>query len=329
MMMHGEKLALESAIKTHGDVDELEDVFAVRIENDYIGFFACVLWALEVLVHCDRHKLKPYFEFAGANYVQAERGANWFDYFFELKHAVSEGEVKRAVMHVITAPAQLGFQINYNRELDFVLANKLFDKYFVIKPHVLAKVECFANERFGTGKVLGVHYRGTDKIIEASRVGYENVSEKIKRFLKAHPDYKTVFLASDETPFIEYLTENLRGVRVVANKDKLRVSTNRADEIPVHKQQNVDNYVKGEEALTNCLLLAKCATVIKTASLLSGWAKIFNLQQKIIMLNLPTYDWFPERDIVREQSLIDVLQFNRDGKLYFKNYVKRWLRTSG
>lgn len=323
---HNEKSTIETMTKTS---DDTRDVFAVRIENDYIGFFACVLWALEVLVYCEQHKLKPYFEFAGANYLQRERGANWFDYFFELKHTISDDEVKRAEMRVITSPEQLGFQKDYNRELDFALANKLFDKYFAIKPHVLEKVERFANEHFGAGEVLGVHYRGTDKIIEASRVGYEDVTGKIKRFLAAHPNYKTVFLASDETPFIEYLTQNLRGVRVVANEDVLRVATNRPDETPVHKQWGVDNYLKGEEALVNCLLLARCATIIKTASLLSAWAKIFNTHQKIIMLNLPTYDWFPERDIVREQSLMDVWRFNHDGKLYFKTQVKRLLRKKG
>jgi hypothetical protein len=47
---------------------------------------------------------------------------------------------------------------------------------------------------------------------------------------------------------------------------------------------------------------------MKTASLLSGWSKLFNPELPVIMLNEPKkkHLWFPEREIVK-QTLFDAI----------------------
>ena len=52
----------------------------------------------------------------------------------------------------------------------------------------------------------------------------------------------------------------------------------------------------------NCLILSRCAALLKTASILSGWSKLFNPALPVVMLNRPPEEnlWFPERVLVGE-----------------------------
>jgi hypothetical protein len=64
------------------------------------------------------------------------------------------------------------------------------------------------------------------------------------------------------------------------------------------------DYEKGENAMVNALLLSKCETLIRTTSLLSAWASLFNPQLKFILLN-KAYDnrtWYPETEIIMQAS---------------------------
>ena len=63
-------------------------------------------------------------------------------------------------------------------------------------------------------------------------------------------------------------------------------------------------YERGEDALVNALLLAKCATLIRTTSLLSASASLFNPNLKVILLNRGYYNrtWYPETEILERPS---------------------------
>jgi hypothetical protein len=74
----------------------------------------------------------------------------------------------------------------------------------------------------------------------------------------------------------------------------------------VHVTDRFDpvNRIKAREALVNCLLLARCRALIRTASFLSGWASVFNPELSVIMLNRPYQEalWFPDREVLRHES---------------------------
>ena len=86
-------------------------------------------------------------------------------------------------------------------------------------------------------------------------------------------------------------------LNIVAHDDHYRST----GDIAIHsKKYEGDNYLKGKDALINCLLLSRCDIVIRTTSFLSAWAYIFNPKLELILLNKP-YDsclWFPERDLI-------------------------------
>ena len=71
------------------------------------------------------------------------------------------------------------------------------------------------------------------------------------------------------------------------------------EKLPVHRKGYGDAYRKGFEALVNCLLLSRCGALLKTASFLSGWAKVFAPGMETLLLNRThvATTWFPDRDI--------------------------------
>jgi hypothetical protein len=56
------------------------------------------------------------------------------------------------------------------------------------------------------------------------------------------------------------------------------------------------------DAIVNCLILSRCEALLKTASILSAWSKLFNPRLPVVMLNRPPDEhlWFPERVLVGE-----------------------------
>ena len=84
-------------------------------------------------------------------------------------------------------------------------AGGLIRKYLEVKEDVVAEVEEFRGRHFGAGSVLGVHYRGTDKVVESPPVPYARVKRNIEHYLERYPETSGVFVATDDARFLEYM----------------------------------------------------------------------------------------------------------------------------
>lgn len=187
----------------------------------------------------------------------------------------------------------------YRAQINLELASKLIWKYIPVREEIQLKVEAFAHEYFYGKKPLGVHFRGTDKASEAPRVSWEYAKRAIANYLATHDEIGCLFVSSDEPPFIDYIKKEF-GSMAVCDFDDVEKSRN--GEAIHMSNAGGNNYYKGEEALINCLLLARCHALIKTASLFSAWASVFNPHLPVILLNKP-YEgalWFPETEVSRK-----------------------------
>ena len=139
--------------------------------------------------------------------------------------------------------------------------------------------------------------RGTDKSAEAPPIAYTEYRNEISRFLEKNPEFNALFVSSDEQRFVDRVTRDFGASLSVVYHDDLEPSHG---EIPVHRSKVGDPYRKAEEAIVNCLLLAECDALIKNASYLSAWSKLFNPELRVIFLNPPFADqlWFPERELL-------------------------------
>jgi hypothetical protein len=111
--------------------------------------------------------------------------------------------------------------------------------------------------------------------------------------------FDSLFVASDEQEFIDFVQRSfLRSISVVWHDDEQRSRTG----VPVHHAVSGSGFRRGQEAVLNCLLLSRCSALLKTPSILSGWAKLFNPALPVTLLADPyqRYQWFPDRALVRE-----------------------------
>lgn len=276
-------------------------IYAVNI-HARVGFFAQLNWCLYIFSNCEKFNLKPIVILSSPFYVRA-KGENWLEYFFENRNLskmdrklIDNGSI---TFSHISDIEQMGLPADHGSGMTLENANHLFWSYLTIKSEIMNYVESFVEEYFVNRTMLGIHYRGTDKKSEAEPVTWEYVARTISNYLDANPQVDSLFVASDEGDFIEWIKRRFKHIDVVSHNDTMRGTDGKA----IHVQPALgDNYLKGKEALVNSLLLSKCDVLIRTSSFLSAWSSIFNPSLPVIMLNRPFDDklWFPDALIVQK-----------------------------
>jgi hypothetical protein len=269
-------------------------LFPVEIRSN-VGLGARLAWCLEVIAYCDERNLAPYFRFS---YPSSPRSADYFSPFFQIKGSDDRPRSFATVSSII----ELDLGQDYDRVLTTELAHYLITKYLVVREAVVREVSDFCAQHFRGGRVLGVHYRGTDKTIESPPVPYGTVKRNIDRYLELYPDTGTIFIATDDADFLESIEGEFVRPAVVFRDDSVRS----ADTTSVHRSEQTDKYEVTRDALVNCLVLSRCHALLKTSSILSDWSKLFNPALPIIVLNrrYGEHLWFPEREFVK-QSLFE------------------------
>jgi hypothetical protein len=276
-------------------------VCSIEIANVGVGYFAQLTWCLYLLEHCQRHNLTPDIRLTGDIYRDSTRGPNWLDYYFETPRSTTSGELSRRIPYTKKAREWEDMGQPIGAAMSIEDGARILRRYLTPKPHIIKIVDDFWRGPSAHGPVVGVHYRGTDKSMEAPRVSWRHCLEVLEDYLCDHPNIKAVFVASDEQAFVEFITWSLRDVPIYASNDHYRSNNGQ----PVHLISAAGyGYEKGEDALVNALLLSKCTSLIRTTSFLSAWASIFNPDLKVILLNKPYEDkiWFPESEIVRSPN---------------------------
>ena len=276
--------------------------------DSWVGLFAHLEWFLEIALHCEHQGLTPCFVSTSSQYVDPARGPNWFDYFFvnrqlseEDRALIESGSVPICRMEGIR---QLGLPRDYDSLLNLEIGARLLSKYIGVKEPVRRKVSEFFRENLSDRRVLGIHYRGTDKGAEAPPIAYSAYRNEVSRFLEQNPEFDALFVSSDEQSFVDRVARDFDGSLPVVYHDDLERSLG---DVPVHRSKGGDHHRKGEEAIVNCLLLAECDALIKNASYLSAWSKLFNPELRVMLLNPPFADqlWFPERELLDNSLTIN------------------------
>jgi hypothetical protein len=277
-------------------------VCSVEIANNYVGFFAQMVWCLYILRYCERHRLVPDIRLTGDTYRDLERGSNWLYHYFDPSTQMTSGEVARRVRYTkkISAWGEMGPPAIGRMSLNEG-ACTLY-KYLRPKPHIEKIVDDFWASMGVNGPVVGIHFRGTDHSEEAPRVPYEHCLNILENYLRIHDSTQAVFVASDEQAFVRFIKNSTRSAVLVYSHDDHYRSEDSGN-VPVFRRAlGEDGYEKGEDALVNALLLSRCSTLIRTTSCLAAWASVFNPTLRVILLNKPYDDklWYPESEVIRK-----------------------------
>lgn len=265
-------------------------VFPIDI-NRNIGIGAKLIWCLEISLYCKEHNLKPYFRISDNDSRDAE------DFFGKLFISSPPSNIKFIKIHSIN---QLHLKKDYNKHLTIQNANSLIIKHLIPRSEINTEVEQFIKCNFENKKVLGIHYRGTDKIEEAPFVSYNKTFSIISKCLELNPDISKIFITTDNMDFIEFMKSSYLSDLICYHDDSYRSN----DGIAIHKKNDLNKSDINKDAIINMLILSKCSFIIKSASFLSSLSILFNPTIPYVMLNKP-YDkrlFFPENALIKNNA---------------------------
>lgn len=154
-------------------------------------------------------------------------------------------------------------------EGDWVGISALWHDYFAVPARVTLRADALGD----LSATLGVHYRGTDKLTatwDTNPVGAEDFAAIVRDWLGRRPDLRQVFVATDDAHFADYLATVIDRPIVSLGT----VAFHKAEEMAGRPTPDKDALGKADRALLDCVLLSRCAAVLKTSSALSGFAKI-------------------------------------------------------
>ncbi|MDP2991258.1 MAG: hypothetical protein Q8O57_11930, partial [Kiritimatiellota bacterium] len=238
------------------------------------GFFSIFFQVLGLADVCVARRYNLVLDFHNGPYVRPDKGTNWWAYYFEPTRFLLGPENANAV-RVSNLRAQYRFS-DYGRSLPPAYAHALMRTMgLTVKADILSKVSAFTEARFRGKLVVGIHYRGTDKVCadgkrtESARVPYAYVAE----YLQRHYPSSLFFVATDEASFLDYLNARLPG-RIVYNNAIRSVNGNAVH----HGAGDGAHDQAGEDALMDCLLLSHCRVLVRTTSNLSLACHCFNPQ---------------------------------------------------
>ncbi|MCC2607939.1 O-fucosyltransferase family protein [Planctobacterium marinum] len=282
------------------------------IENHDIqaGFCALIVFALNGLRKAKAINAIPVIDFNAQNtcyFYDESRGDSIWEYFFEpvspfnitqINAWLKSGTIKQdtvarlsadefgylhhhdpdrlATFWAWCAPEDKAAWIRAKREL----GRKYISNYVKPKAYITDKVEQFCTQHFKGKLVFGVHIRGTD-FNYATPLHTRIYMEKLNTLIAglAQQEY-CIFVATDQKQYLQELS-NRYGSRVIAYD-----ATRSSNHIAPFKLSTLSGYQKGEEVLTDMLILSRCHHIIKGPAALGEMALWFTDHDDITDLAL-------------------------------------------
>jgi hypothetical protein len=249
-------------------------------------FGEALTWILELLPYIESSGLRPEWDIRNRNYGAPPT----YNIFPSILHTtyVPDPDPSRIVSFE-TLKNEIGFEYRG----DFSLASRYWHSYFRFADEVYERLDRFFEERVLCYPIVGVHYRGTDKnsdITQTNSMSRGRFLSALEDFLTNYSEAKTIFIASDDSNFIDDV-HSFAGARwVVLHHPQLRSK----DESPIFNRHGIDQNLEiAASAVLDCLTLSRCQSVLTTMSALSAFAKVLNPDVEVYRASCCKPDWFP------------------------------------
>lgn len=230
--------------------------------------------AVQMAWLAERSGIDVSFSFTNNLYAAPDGSPDWLPAFFE-RHDEGVGEP--------AIPLKINQRWDYlclGSGLNLTLqdGHRLFHKYLGFNEAMRNMAVGFAKTH-SLGESLGVHFRGTDKVREARQSSHQQMLDMIAFRLRDR-HFAGIFLATDEPAFEDAVRSTFPETPVSSYNE---AALSRSDG-PIHFSGG-DGFLKGREAVLNMMLLSNCAELVRTPSLLSGWAQVLSPQMPTQIIN--------------------------------------------
>lgn len=282
------------------------------IENHDIqaGFCALIVFALNGLRKAKAINAIPVIDFNAQNtcyFYDESRGDSIWEYFFEpvspfnvaqINDWLKSGTIKQDTVARISAD-EFGYLHHHDpdrlatfwaapppeNKTKWILEKRrlgreYIQKHITPKSHIIEKVERFCTTNFGVGKVIGLHIRGSD-FAYARPLALAVYCKELDKLISQLSDEKcAIFVATDQQQYLQELRSRY-GNRIIASD-----ATRSSSHIAPFKLSTLNGYQKGEEVLTDMLILSRCHHIIKGPAALGEMALWFTEHDEVTDLAL-------------------------------------------
>eukprot|EP00659_Diplonema_papillatum_P012441 gene12441-19238_t len=185
--------------------------------------------------------------------------------------------------------------------------NNITHRYIQPTRALSAIVDAFAAQHFRDKYVIGVHFRGTDKVNICSEcvADYNAFGVVMDRVIANVPEGQqyVIFFATDETDALTWAMLRYPG-HVVYQEKAARLPRNHTDgHLGAHKSSAFTPWEKGSSVVIDVLLLAKAKYLIKNRSSVSDAALLFNdnpyLNFSFILSNSLVFHYQGDKEMFR------------------------------
>lgn len=260
----------------------------IYLDSDWLGFGARLIKTLELLHFAKSNSVELNIEFGYKDKKKSK-------YFSQLFLPVTERVFLNNKYIRIEDTSEIKKGTDLNLLLDIKSANKMLFETFSVSDSLKFEMDEFINTHFKNERVLGVHYRGTDKEGEAPRLQEDLLFQEIKKYIEN--GYSKIFISTDEVAVLEKVKRKFHQVPVIYRKDAFRS----ADGDQFHRKEENPKELINHDALMNILLLSQTDFLIKTASIMSDCCFIFNPSLKYKILSKPhsvSLTWWPASELI-------------------------------
>ncbi|OAI02390.1 hypothetical protein A1353_16500 [Methylomonas methanica] len=270
--------------------------FAVDISSPK-GLGAVISEAVLICNYAEKNKLMPYVISTNPLYT-SESGKDFIELYLG---AVTRDENRLRLKPLRFRTVWSLYHLNFDKHMPISIASKLFWKYFAPKPIITDLVNRILDNVPGRMFDLSIHYRGTDKALEAPLVQFDAYERAILNFQAKGGRLRYVFLATDNKDFESFIRAKFPELNFIT----YNLGSSKMDMSRGRHFSEMSPHDKAIESIINMFLLAASPICIRGASYMSAIAKLINPDMKTVTLNRTHWNsnGFPEQEILEEERL--------------------------
>ena len=277
-------------IKHNGNTDYGKIIYVIKENTGIDGFCATLTFVACDLIFATQNGLAPVVrltkEFAYFDAEKSKETANPWDYYFVTKNNYDENTAMNVSYcnYFQTDLMRRRYNLdpykveNYYNESIFEVCSPIVREYFTLRPEIVnASADILKEVTEKGGKILGVHFRGTDY-----KQGYNNhpvyVDEKqtIEEIQKAMDtgEFEAIFLATDDALICERIKKAFSDTLIIMFKDVFRSEGDESVAFSTNERE-YHRYNLGLEVARDMYTLSLCDGLIAGKSSVSFWSNLY------------------------------------------------------
>lgn len=279
-------------------------IYVITENGNGWGYFAEFRAMLCKLLYADRMGFYPYI-YWGNSFLYVDENKkneipNAFEYFFRQLNGITLEEVQESYMVAYSKSAEaVMIEREFRKEESYAISDdllrqlgKIYNKYISLNLEVEKKLKEEYCALLGQGKILGVHFRGTDYKkgydIHPVFVQVQDVIDVVSGlFVKG--EYEKIFLATDESVAVEEFEKKFGKDKVFFYQDTFRGNTDISVAFS-KSEREFHKYKLGYEVIRDMWTLAQCDGLVSGLSQVSSCARIVKESQGKQYIDLKIID---------------------------------------